>query len=469
MRVFRGGDHPRRGLPVWCRLLVICAFLITALSSVTAHAQRCSNCGCVMNQHPITRGDQDTEEPNVRDQHAMTRDYIDKEFSDQEQWMLEFFLRRNILPYMQLITEHLAAAAMHQAFIVGTLLDSKHQLERQRLFNTLVAEAQKDYHPSLGMCVFGTNVRSLAQAERRGDFTTFVLSQRALNRQLAQRNAAGADGLHSDLRARMNQFKTRYCDRAHNAEGMRTLCPQSAPAQTRHRDINYHAMVDRPLTLDIDFIDSSGNPTDDEIDIFALSDNLYAHQLMTRIPEVAFRIYSRGESSSEIDIPQNQQRLLDLQAVAAQRSVAQHSFNTIVGMKAKGSVQPQGSRPLTSADTRGYMGLIMEQLGVPSEDVVKFLGEHPSYFAQMDVLARRLYQRPEFYTDLYDKPANIDRKSVSMMAIKLMQDFDTWESHLRTEAMLSVWLELELMRRQQELQGRIDRLQTTGRLLRTTN
>ena len=66
----------------------------------------------------------------------------------------------------------------------------------------------------------------------------------------------------------------------------------------------------------------------------------------------------------------------------------------------------------------------------------------------MDMLTKKLYQRPEFYTDLYDKPANVDRKLVSMQAIGLMQDFDTLKSYLRQEMILAVMVELEINREQ---------------------
>ena len=38
----------------------------------------------------------------------------------------------------------------------------------------------------------------------------------------------------------------------------------------------------------------------------------------------------------------------------------------------------------------------------------------------------------------------MDRQKAAMEAIGLMQDFDTWQSYLRTEASLAVLLELEI-------------------------
>jgi hypothetical protein len=252
---------------------------------------------------------------------------------------------------------------------------------------------------------------------------------------------------------------------------------QDAPHPTRDADINFTQTVDQPQTLNIDFTDQRETISTDETGVFALADNLYAHNLLTRLPETNF-FYK-----------QNREKILDLRALIAKRSVAENSFYSIVGMKSDGSVAASatglGDVKMTSGDptlgppppggvtevtsnttapptTAEYMKVLLKQLGVPAGDMDRLIGRAPSYFAQMNVLTKTLYQRPEFYTDLYDTPVNVDRKSVAMMAIQLMQNFDQWESNLRQEAMLSVWLELDLKKYQQAQQNNIDRLQAKG-------
>lgn len=420
---------------------------VLASHPAPAYAQ-CTPCACSQTEHPITR---DTEERSVKKQHELTYEHIKREFSDQELWFLETFLLGHIIPYLQLMSQQFVTAAMHQLLTIGTMIDSKHQLDRLRQFNIMASEAQRDYHPSMSMCVVGTNVRSLAEADRRADFTTFVLSQRAQDRQIGARNAAGSDGAHYDLQSRFHRFKERYCDVNQNSKSLRDVCGQNAPVKTRSRDINFSAMIDTPLTLEIDFADGAP-PTDDEIDIFALADNLYANELMTRFNEV------------DMDKPTNQVMMMNARAILAKRSVVQHSFNTLVGMKSMGSAQAGGEGGLTSADTLKYMTILLEQMGVPKEDAPKILGKNPSYYAQMDVLTRRMFQNPYFYAGLSEQPANTDRKSVALQAIELMQNFDTWESYLRTEAILSVWLEMRLQEKQQTLG--LTKLQTGGPVVR---
>ena len=76
----------------------------------------------------------------------------------------------------------------------------------------------------------------------------------------------------------------------------------------------------------------------------------------------------------------------------------------------------------------------------------------------MEVLTKKVYQKPDFYTNLYDTPANVDRKEVAMQAIGLMQKFDIFKSYLRNEASLSVLLEMEVVTLQNEVENEINQM-----------
>jgi hypothetical protein len=60
------------------------------------------------------------------------------------------------------------------------------------------------------------------------------------------------------------------------------------------------------------------------------------------------------------------------------------------------------------------------------------------------MLTRTALQNPAFYTNLYDKPANVKRMSVGLSAIGLMQLRDRYESSLRREMLLSQLVEQAL-------------------------
>ena len=88
-----------------------------------------------------------------------------------------------------------------------------------------------------------------------------------------------------------------------------------------------------------------------------------------------------------------------------------------------------------------YMTEILEEMGMPEDQIALMLRDNPSYHAQMEIMTKKLYQHPNFYSDLYDKPVNIDRKDTSIQAIALMQKRDMYKSRLRSEANMAVWLE----------------------------
>jgi hypothetical protein len=48
---------------------------------------------------------------------------------------------------MAAMTKQMTTVGLQATKVIGTFFDAKHQLETQRLFQTLMAEAHKDYQP----------------------------------------------------------------------------------------------------------------------------------------------------------------------------------------------------------------------------------------------------------------------------------------------------------------------------------
>ncbi len=385
--------------------------------------------------------------------------HIRNEFIAHREWMVGEFFANHILPALMLFTEQITAMSMHQVAAIGTFLDAKHQLETQRLFQQLTAQAHKDYHPSEGMCTFGTNVRSLAGSDRNMDLTAITISNRVLQRELLSGASLAGGGRTSDALSRMAQFRSLYCNQSDNANGLKLLCPSKTTNTGReNNDINFTQLLDTPLTLKLDFTaqgnadhaSNTHNPSvsADEEDVFALAANLYAHDVAPTIAP-AFLVDDNGEILS-----QGINHYMNIRAVAAKRSVAKNSFAAIAAMKAQGE-----------SEVQPYLYALVKEMGIPDAEVATYLGERPSYYAQMEILTKKLYQNPMFYTDLYDKPANVERKNVSMQAIELMQRRDMYRSSLRTEAILSVMLETALIEQQEKLTNEIRRLPQNGELI----
>lgn len=384
-------------------------------------------------------------------------DHIDTEFTDHREWLMRVMFEQHILPALMLFAEQITAMAMHQVMVIGTFLDAKHQLETQRLFQQLMAEAHKDYHPSEGMCTFGTALRSLAASDRKTDLTAAALSARGQQRELLSGSALSGGGQTTDYLSRLSQFRQIYCNRNDNAGHLNRLCPAGSADEGRtDRDINYTNLVDAPLTLRLDFT-TAGDPdhplnehveslSPDEEDVLALSANLYANRVAPSIAE------SYLSDTQNVPIKEGTAHYMNVRAIAAKRSVARNSFAAIASMKSQG-------RP----ESEPYLYAIMRELGIEDEEEIRtYLGERPSYYAQMEILTKKLYQNPTFYTELYDKPANVNRKTVAMQAIELMQRRDMYRSVLRSEATLSVMLETALLEIQDKISNEIDRLPEDG-------
>lgn len=418
------------------------ALLLLVAGITTPVRAACVQCAIVI---PANEGTRDVME----EQHDLTRDHFKAEFDSWEEWLEGTFLDAFMPPeYLYHLIEQMTVTMAYQVFAIGTLLDAKQELEVQRIFQKKVAEAHREYQPSVGVCSIGTTIRSLADSERRAETTTFVLSQRAQDRQLGNMHAAAAGGGNNDKKSRLEQFRRRYCDTHDNNNTFMQVCVTGNGGRqaTLNKDIDYNRTIDNFRTMNIDFTDNV--LTGDEEDVLALGSNLYSHEVFNRIEEGTYN------DTTPTDRADRLRMLLEQRQIVAKRSIAENSYNTIVGMKSYGSpAATAGATVGSSVDTARYLRIILEQLGMGAADITLFLGERPSYFAQMEVITKKAFQQPGFYADLYDKPANVDRKKVALQAIGLMQDFDTWQSYLRTEALLSVLLEMEVVKYQGDLEN----------------
>ncbi|MGH1456390.1 MAG: hypothetical protein ACRBDI_06385 [Alphaproteobacteria bacterium] len=366
-------------------------------------------------------------------------------------WFDWTFWQQYLLPAFQMMGNQLSAVGTQQVMAVGMFMDAKNQMETQRLMQELQAQAHKDYHPSRGMCEFGTRIQSLAASERKGEINSLLLSERSLDRYLGAKSTYSAMGSKEDVVVRLGSFRDVYCDAHDNGGTLDVVCPNlvttTQPERDRlNNDIDYQGVLENPWTLDVD-LTNSGTATDTEEDIIALSDNLYGYKSFSRIGKDKIK-NGASVSSSEV-----QEAYMDMRALIAKIKVAENSFNALVSMKSEGT---DGSRE--------FIESYLEELGIPDNEVDDLLGDNPSYYAQMEVLTKKAYQTPLFYTNLYDKPANIDRKEVAIQAVGLIQKFDLWKSYLRTEASLSILLELTVEDLQREVEDNILALNPSGKV-----
>ena len=336
-----------------------------------------------------------------------------------------------------LMTEQFTTVMMQQVHAVGMFMDADMQIDTQREIQSLIARAHKDYHPSEQLCRFGTFMRSVSNTERRIEVNKQAFNKILMTNYLAKEDTPASDGFGPAMDSRIEKFKEFYCDPADNNKGLEKFCTSPGSDQKRYnKDIDYQRSLNDPLTLDIAF-GTKPNPTgigagttspvtDDEQDMIALARNLYWPAAM--------------EVLNEKQTERKGSKYANFRSLVATTNVAHNSFAHIMAMKAKAEETGQ-------PDEKGwhYMKELLKDLGVTDDKQVdKILGEYPSYYAQMEMLTKKIYQDPDFYTNLYDKPQNVRRINASLDAIKLMQGRDRFEAALRREMLVSALLEQAL-------------------------
>lgn len=425
----------------FCAVLITVFFSSMMLSSPPKDAEAfvpyccCGGCNCTSEtlSADISGWIQDMIQINLHF-------FIQLQFVHQRIWFDYTYWQRYMLPSFMQMGVQLGAVGTQQVMMIGMFIDAKEQMQTQRLLQELHAQTNKDYQPSIGMCEFGTRVKSLAASERLGESNALILSERSLDRYLGNSFTGGSGGSKSDINIRLGAFKAKFCDSFDNNNGLSFICTTatsvaSADRSRFNKDIDFQRTFEDPWTIEVNMT-VGGASSDLEEEIFALSNNLYGFESFDTADLKAIQNKNRVN-----DI---QKAYLDMRAVVAKTKVAENSFNAIIAMKTEGTV---GSKE--------FIVSYLEELGMPVGEINAFVGENPSYHAQMEILTKKAYQSPLFYTNLYDKPANVERKGVAMQAIGLMQKFDLFKSNLRTEASLSILLELSVEQLQKKVEDDI--------------
>jgi len=352
----------------------------------------------------------------------------------------------NYVGAFMLMTQQFTATMMHQAFGIGIFMDADMKTDTDREIQTLMARAHKDYHPSEQMCRIGTFMRSVADTEQRMDFNKKAINAILMDTYLGKNETITAFGYPNDMQSRIDAFKNTYCDTQTSNEGLELFCKDANNNKERfNNDVDYQRIIESPLTLEVDFTEGTV-AEDTEKDIIALARNLYWPKAMKRQP---------GD-----DLERKGSKYIQYRNLIAINSVAHASFAEIVAMKSRAAKVEEDKE---NEQGWHYMKQLLNELGISTtdsgtdnkSDADRLLGEYPSYYAQMEMLTKKIYQDPDFYTNLYDKPQNVRRISASLDAIKLIQGRDRFEAALRREMLLSSLLEQGLDKHFQEIDGRL--------------
>ena len=329
---------------------------------------------------------------------------------------------------MKKLTDQLRHAIVTRTLMIGAFIDGRATNAALGSVEKLNAQTMKDYQVSDTICKFGTLTRSIAGSDSMVDANKLAFDKILLDRDgqaLHTMYGEATRGMVENL----NDFKAKYCEGVDANNGLSGYCASTAsvPDKFFNRDVDYTRVFDLPLTLDVNYSDST--LTDQEQQVIALFQNL-----ALRDPVYGLDSGQEAQKQDKTDDFQ------DLHQILAVRQLVGNTFANQVAMKAKGN-----------GSSATYMKNVLTKLGLSAGDATKLIGDNPSYEAQMEILTKKLYQDPAFYANLYDTPANVDRQKVAMTAVSLMQDRDFLNSLKRKEVLLSELLEMKLRRRSEQL------------------
>ncbi|MDY0029604.1 MAG: hypothetical protein RBR86_06650 [Pseudobdellovibrionaceae bacterium] len=416
--------------------LFLAVFLVVALPVKQAKAY-CTCCSCYCIYTCCNMGS--------------TNQFITDAFNDyRSDFIMDSFYKNQFEKQgLKPMSDNLRNAVARMGLMIGAFLDGYTENAALAKVQKLNADTMKDYHVSDQICRVGTLSRSLAATETKMEVQQTIMSARGLARNSGRKFSSGVSGRGRDNYERMYSFVKYYCDNMDNNKGLSAVCqPLGNVKETRdveyNRDIDFTKAFEEKETLNIDFTDNT--LTRDENTIMNLSNFLYGHT------QESSRMSSRAiyELSGSIELYAQNRSFM------ARRAVAQNSFSKIMAMKSGGSGAAQS-----------YITNFMGQLGMGAADVNKYYGgdyfgtkkapydntTSASYFAQMGVLSKKLYQDPKFYVNLMDTKANVKRISASMEAIDLAQTRDIFESTSRSEMLMAVLLDLEARKQIDENSG----------------
>ncbi len=274
-----------------------------------------------------------------------------------------------------------------------------------------------------------------------------------------------------------------------------------------NKDIDYTRILGGKLTLDVDFVDGDITGTvdndleGDEADIIALAKNLYFPNVFEapnhdRLKQDLRPHYDSRSFAAKMNVAHSS--FLNIVGMKSRAPAGQPNVTTAnvpapaplgTGLTREPEPAPVHTHPapdpsnpppalvtpltttrtmpttiLTEDSGWAYMKAMLREFGIVAidmnndgdttdaedltveEQIDEILGERPSYYAQMEVLTKKIYQHPNFYTNLYDKPANVARIGASIDAITLMNQRDRFDSIIRREMLTSLLIEEELGR-----------------------
>lgn len=342
------------------------------------------------------------------------RNAIIDEVKKHQDWLVSDFWGKNVEPAIEEATASIESFILGNAALDGNVMEGQSNIDSIRAFQEQASDALVGAQTSDALCRFGSLSKSLAASDVKVQAKVLDLSKASLDRELLRRGQKSAEGTTQDLISRYELFKSKFCDiKSYGATF--SFCTKADDYLT-NLDIDYTRLVDTQATI---------SDAEDR-GVVPLMNNLFAPETFQPIPADSLKPSANSSNSRDL--------YMDQRALIAKRSVAQNTFQNIVARRSQGTGGSMES-----------MKALLKNMGISEDsEVVRYLTDKPSYYSQMDVLTKRVYQDADFFKNLMDNPTNLARQYAAMQSFGLMQQRDMYDSVQRSELLLSLIVEMEL-------------------------
>lgn len=354
------------------------------------------------------------------------------------------------------MTAQMTATQIQNTGTKGAIMDGVAVNNAILSMQKLQAGAYRDYTPGENLCRFGTLSRSLASADMAAMRQKIAIDTLLLNRE-NHNGPHGSPYADHDKLGKLDNLTNLYCNPGDNngapvacaCDTTKGTCTGPIAARS-NRDLDFTRLLGSRLTVDLDMTD--GMLTPDEQDILGFLTTISAFPTLPSL--------SRGASDASLS-PRAFLAFQEARKITAQRSLTRATLSHFVGNRAQGG----------GGGSSGPMIALLQELGMSPEDAAQYLKSdymsltangsdtarthHPSYEAQMEILTKKIYQNPNYYTGLMDKPTNVTRAQAAQMAIRLMQRRDLYDVITRREMLLSQLLEQRLKTEENRMRTRL--------------
>lgn len=322
------------------------------------------------------------------------------------------------------IADATVQALINASKMMGTFFNGQANLDAHRALQQAQAKAARKYLPSEALCRYGSLSLGLSASEAIANTNKNIMANMLIDKDSGIENTQAS--LQGKLEAQMKSFTGSNCDYTDSNTALAKACRNNRNDTRFNGDLDYTRNIDAPMTIPVDFSNSTAEPQ--EQDILALTENLFPTKNLNKQPK-------------ENDYVRNSQSFYSLQAF---RSLARNSFLSLVSEKAQGT-----------SNSASFINALMTALGVPAASARAMMGDNPSYYAQMEVMTKKIYQDPAFYVNLMETPANVARQQAAIRAIKLQQQNDFAKVVKRREMLLAALLELKIREKSKMVNQRL--------------